>query len=140
MSFIKDACSSRTHPRLHYGVLFLERIPHQYISVHNHPTSLPPLIKLHLTSKIFKNFINTQRLLLWACTNRSRPLSTWTFIHGLGLKSNSLLDHAKFSIWVQTIMIQCNIKYYIYILKFIKSMIYNKYLSLKKAKINIIIK
>ena len=81
MSSIKEVCSSKTHPRLYYEVLFLKKIPHQHIIA---PTSLPPLIKLRLTSKNFKNFINTHGLLLWACTNGYGPLPRLLFI-GLGL-------------------------------------------------------
>ena len=43
----------------------------------------------------------------------------WTFIHGLGLRPNSLLDQAKISIWVQTIAphIHCGQWVILYVLK-----------------------
>ena len=95
MSSIKKAYSSRTHPRLHSGGLILKNsstfplwrlVPQEYsISTHNYPTSLPPLIKLCLTSKKFKIFINTLRLLLWACTNGSKPFSFGLLFMGVGL-------------------------------------------------------
>ena len=75
MSSIKETCSSRTHPRLHYGGLFLKNISHQHITA-------PLQIKLRLTSKNFKNFINTPSL--------------GVLFMGLGLGPNPLLDQTKF--------------------------------------------
>ena len=50
-----------------------------------------------VSSKNFKNFKITLGLSLLACTNGYElELSIWTFIHGLELRPNPLLDQAKF--------------------------------------------
>ena len=102
MFSIKKACSSRTHPRLHFGGLILKNsstspllrlIPQAYsTSAHNYLTSLPPLIKLCFTFKKFKSFINTRT----SSMNLYKWIQTLTFIHGLGLRPKPLLDPAKF--------------------------------------------
>ena len=109
MSSIKEACSSRTSPCLHSRGLILKNsstsplwrlVPQEYsILAHNCPTSLPPLIKLRLTSKKFKIFINTPILLLWGLHKWIQTLFFLTFINGLGLKPKPLLDQAKFKFW-----------------------------------------
>ena len=77
-----EFCSSRISSTSPLGCLVLLG---NSMFTNNYPTSLPLLIKLHLTFKIFLKFRNTIGLFLWACSNGSRPILSRLLFMGLGL-------------------------------------------------------